>query len=72
MLFDSSTKLLASTTLRTMLGTKNLSEILSERETIAGGILQQLDEATDPWGIKVSLFICSKNLITTKSEHDLK
>jgi len=51
--YASSTKLLASTTLRTMLGTKNLSEILSERETIAGGILQQLDEATDPWGIKV-------------------
>lgn len=30
-----STRLLAQTTLRNMLGTKSLSEILSERETIA-------------------------------------
>jgi len=49
----SSTKLLASTTLRTILGTKNLSECLSERDTIANGLMSQLDHATDPWGIKV-------------------
>ena len=48
-----STQLLASTTLRTILGTKSLSEILSDRENIAKDILDQLDEATDPWGIKV-------------------
>ena len=30
-----STRLLAATTLRNVLGTKNLSEILSERETIS-------------------------------------
>ena len=47
-----STKLLASTTLRTSLGTRNLSEILSDREVIANDILFQLDSATDPWGIK--------------------
>ncbi len=51
--YSTSTKLLASTTLRTILGTKNLSEILSERETISNDILQQVDQATDPWGIKV-------------------
>lgn len=33
--FDVSTQLLAATTLRTVLGTKNLSEILSEREQIS-------------------------------------
>lgn len=48
-----STRLLASTTLRNTLGTKNLSEILSDRENTAEEILQQLDTATDPWGIKV-------------------
>ncbi|XP_040568577.1 stomatin [Lepeophtheirus salmonis] len=49
----SSTRLLASTTLRTTLGTKSLADILSDREHIAHDLLQQLDEATDPWGIKV-------------------
>ncbi len=69
-----STQLLASTTLRNVLGTKNLSEILSDRyfkkaqlvkcqmkfkfyvhfrENTAEVILRMLDEATDPWGIKV-------------------
>ena len=51
--FSKSTKLLALTTLRTILGTKNLSEILSDRENIAQDILEELDKATDPWGIMV-------------------
>merc|ERR1711863_134856 len=51
--YDKSTKLLASTTLRTILGTKSLAEILSDRETIAVDILENLDTATDPWGVKV-------------------
>ena len=55
--YAKSTKLLASTTLRTILGTKNLSEILSDRETIAEDILSNLDRATDPWGVKVMIFI---------------
>lgn len=50
-----STMLLASTTLRTMMGTKNLSDILSDREHAAYEMMQQLDHATDPWGIKVLL-----------------
>ena len=49
-----STRLLASTTLRNILGTKSLSEILSDRESIGEGLLAQLDAATDPWGIEVS------------------
>ena len=36
-----------------MLGTKNLAEILSERETISQVMQNALDEATDPWGVKV-------------------
>ena len=63
-----STRLLAATTLRTVLGrftlspaslyylsagTKNLAEILSDRETIAHTMQHSLDEGTDPWGVKV-------------------
>ncbi|RZC37093.1 Band 7 domain containing protein [Asbolus verrucosus] len=41
------------TTLRNILGTRNLAEILSDRETISHTIQTTLDVATDPWGIKV-------------------
>uniref|UniRef100_A0A0K0E0D7 PHB domain-containing protein n=1 Tax=Strongyloides stercoralis TaxID=6248 RepID=A0A0K0E0D7_STRER len=48
-----STKLLAQTTLRNVLGTKTLSEILQERDNIASVTEKVLDEGTDPWGVKV-------------------
>ena len=48
-----STRLLAATTLRNILGTKNLADILSEREGISHTMQSILDEATDPWGVKV-------------------
>merc|ERR1711976_208237 len=51
--YSKSTKLLASTTLRTILGTKSLSEILSDRENISETMMLQIDRATDPWGVKV-------------------
>ena len=51
--FSHSTRLLAATTLRNVLGTKNLSEILSERDTISNVMKTLLDEATDPWGVRV-------------------
>lgn len=50
---DYATRLLAQTTLRNVLGTKNLSEILSERDQISHMLQTILDEATDPWGVKV-------------------
>ncbi|KAM4664389.1 stomatin-like [Discoglossus pictus] len=50
---DSATRLLAQTTLRNVLGTKNLSQILSDREEIAHNMQSTLDGATDDWGIKV-------------------
>nr|CAH8874532.1 unnamed protein product [Trichobilharzia regenti] len=50
---DRSTRLLAATTLRNVLGTKNLAEILSERESISTSMQTMLDDATDPWGVKV-------------------
>jgi len=51
--YSKSTKLLASTTLRNILGTKTLAELLSEREAIAGGLKTMIDTATDPWGIDI-------------------
>ncbi|XP_053213751.1 band 7 protein AGAP004871-like isoform X1 [Panonychus citri] len=48
-----STRLLAQTTLRNMLGTHNLHEILSDRESISSSMQQYLDNVTDFWGIKV-------------------
>ncbi|CAL4112532.1 unnamed protein product [Meganyctiphanes norvegica] len=51
--YMTSTSLLAQTTLRNILGTKTLAEILSDRETIAQTMQASIDEATDPWGICV-------------------
>lgn len=48
-----STKLLAATSLRTILGTKSLQEILTDKESIAHHLRELLDEATDQWGVKV-------------------
>jgi len=48
-----STKLLAQTTLRNMIGTKNLSEILADREGLSSQMQLLLDDATDPWGVRV-------------------
>jgi len=48
-----STRLLAATTLRNVLGTKSLADLLAERETISQTMQFSLDEATDPWGVKV-------------------
>nr|XP_039269499.1 stomatin-like isoform X1 [Styela clava] len=50
---DGATRLLSQTTLRNMLGTKSLSEVLTDREEISSGMQVTLDDATDPWGIKV-------------------
>jgi erythrocyte band 7 integral membrane protein len=48
-----STRLLAATTLRNILGTKTLQEILQDRESIAHRMQEILDNATDVWGVKV-------------------
>lgn len=51
--YSHSTRLLAATTLRNVLGTRNLSELLSDREAISHTMQMALDEATVPWGVKV-------------------
>jgi regulator of protease activity HflC (stomatin/prohibitin superfamily) len=45
---------LAQTTLRSVTGQADLDELLSERDKLNVQIQTILDEATDPWGIKVT------------------
>lgn len=44
----------AQTTLRSVLGSVDLDEVLSERETLNQRIKAILDQHTEPWGVKVS------------------
>ena len=44
---------LAQTTMRNAVGAVTLDELLSEREKISTEICKIIDEATDPWGIKL-------------------
>jgi regulator of protease activity HflC (stomatin/prohibitin superfamily) len=52
--FLQATSQLAQTRLRSVLGQHELDEILSQRDSINQTLQLILDEATDPWGIKVS------------------
>ncbi len=52
--FHQATIQLAQTTMRSIAGEAELDELLSEREKINQKLQQVIDEATDPWGIKVS------------------
>ena len=52
--YDMATSLLAQTTLRDIVGQKNLDELLSQREELNKSIQMILDTGTDPWGIKVT------------------
>ena len=47
-------KNLTATTLRNIVGDLELDETLTSRETINSKMVMTLDEATDPWGIKVN------------------
>lgn len=45
----------ALTSLRNIIGQHLLDEVLKERDTINSTLLKIIDEATEPWGIKVEL-----------------
>ena len=45
---------LSATTLRNIVGSMNFDESLTSRDVINAQMTQILDEATDPWGIKVT------------------
>jgi regulator of protease activity HflC (stomatin/prohibitin superfamily) len=53
--FMVATSQIAQTTLRSVLGQHVLDELLSERDKINAILQQIIDEATAPWGIKVSI-----------------
>src|SRR6476660_6554605 len=53
--FMVATSQIAQTTLRSVLGQHVLDELLSEREKINAILQAIIDEATGPWGIKVSI-----------------
>ena len=53
--FMDATSQIAQTTLRAVLGQHVLDELLSEREKINAILQEIIDEATGPWGIKVSI-----------------
>jgi regulator of protease activity HflC (stomatin/prohibitin superfamily) len=52
--YKMATAQLAQTTLRSVAGQAELDELLAEREKLNQKIQSILDEATDPWGIKVT------------------
>merc|ERR1719277_583636 len=51
--YSGSARLLAATTLRNVLGTMTLGDILCQRESIANEMKATLDEGTEPWGVMV-------------------
>ena len=48
------TSQLSQTTLRSVIGSVDLDDVLSSREKINGELQKIIDDRTDPWGIKVS------------------
>lgn len=44
---------LAQTTMRNVVGTVTLDQLLTDREKISSNICDIIDKATDPWGVKV-------------------
>ena len=60
---------LSATTLRNIIGDLELDQTLTSRETINTQMRASLDEATDPWGIKVNR-VELKNIIPPKEIQD--
>jgi len=48
------TSLIAQTTLRNVIGQSDLDELLSRRDEVNMRLQQIIDEATEPWGVKVT------------------
>ncbi|NDJ52708.1 MAG: slipin family protein [Chloroflexi bacterium] len=46
---------IAQTSLRSVIGQADLDELLAERDAINERLAQIIDEATEPWGVKVSV-----------------
>jgi regulator of protease activity HflC (stomatin/prohibitin superfamily) len=48
------TRLLAQTTLRSILGQAHLDELLAERDRLGATLQEVIDQHTEPWGVKVT------------------
>ena len=60
---------LAQTTMRSVMGKLDLDKTFEERETINRAIVDAVDKASDPWGVKVTRYEV-KNIIPPKSIKD--
>lgn len=47
---------LAQTTIRSLIGKLELDKTFEEREQINGSVVKSVDEASDPWGVRVSRY----------------
>src|SRR5512136_2372654 len=52
--FYYATSLISQTTLRSILGQNMLDDLLSNREAINAELQKQIDQQTEPWGVKVT------------------
>ena len=60
---------LAQTTMRSVIGKLELDRTFEERETINSAIVDAVDKASDPWGVKVTRYEV-KNIIPPQSIKD--
>lgn len=60
---------LTATTLRNIIGDLEIDQTLTSRETINGKMTDELDVATDPWGIKIKR-VELKNIIPPPTVHE--
>ncbi len=60
---------LAQTTLRSVAGQAQFDELLSERDKLNRQLQQIIDEATDPWGIKVTSVEIKDVVIPSDMQH---
>jgi regulator of protease activity HflC (stomatin/prohibitin superfamily) len=60
---------LAQTTMRSVMGKMDLDKTFEERETINRAIVDAVDKASDPWGVKVTRYEV-KNILPPKSIKD--
>ncbi len=60
---------IAQTTMRSIIGKLELDRTFEERETINGSIVEAVDKASDPWGVKVARYEV-KNITPPQSIKD--
>ena len=60
---------LAQTTMRSVMGKLELDKTFEERETINSAIVDAVDKASDPWGVKVTRYEV-KNIVPPQSIKD--